>query len=92
MESINLENDLTLSFEKLSHTIRLIVSKDNKELICRREKLRNLFAFTKLNKAHFFKGRLQLCKSDDKIAILFKNENIGTISAEGFKQSLNNLK
>ena len=92
MEIINLENDLKLSFEKLPHTIRLIVSKDKEELVCRKEKLRNLFAFTKLIKAHFFKGRLQLCKSDDKIAILFKNENIGTISAQSFKQALNNLK
>jgi hypothetical protein len=54
MEIINLENDLKLSFEKLPHTIRLIVSKDNEELVCRKEKLRNLFAFTKLIKAHFF--------------------------------------
>jgi RNA binding exosome subunit len=92
MESINLENNLKLSFEKLPHTIRLIVSKDNEELVCRKEKLRNLLAFTELNKAEVFKGRLQLCKSDDKIAIQFKNENISTISAESFEQALNNLK
>jgi len=55
MEIINLENDLKLSFEKLPHTIRLIVSKDNEELVCRKEKLRNLFAFTKLIKAQFLK-------------------------------------
>ena len=92
MESISLNNNFELSFEKLPHTIRLIVSKNNEEWVCRKEKLRNLFSFAEVDKEHLFKGRLQLLKSDAKIDIQVKNEIIGAISNESFKEALSNLK
>ncbi|MBE5319287.1 hypothetical protein IM793_08970 [Pedobacter sp. MR2016-19] len=92
MESIYLENNLKLSFEKLQQTIRLIVSRNDEEWVCRKEKLENLIAFTDINQAHIFKGRLQLIKLDDNIGIQVNNKCISTISAEKFKQALNNLR
>jgi len=92
MEGIALDNNFKLSFEKLPHTIRLIVSYNNKELVCRKEKLKKLFSFTEIDKAHLFMGRLQLFKTNDKIDIQVKEEFIGTISNEIFKRSLNELK
>jgi RNA binding exosome subunit len=92
MESIYLENNLKLSFEKLPHTIRLIIAKNDEEWVCRKEKLKNLFSFLEFDQQHLFKGRLQLLKSDDKIDIQVKNECVSSISAEVFEQTLNKLK
>ncbi|GGH05533.1 hypothetical protein [Pedobacter zeae] len=92
MEHILLENDLSLSFEKLPHTVRLILSKNNEEWACRKEKLIKLLTFIDIDQAHVFKGRLQLIKSDDNISIQVKNKHICSVTAEKFKQALNNLK
>jgi len=92
METIDLNNNFKLSFEKLPHTIRVIISKNDEEWVCRKEKLKKLFSFTEIDKEYIFKGRLQLFKSDGKIDIRVKNELIGTISNEAFKEALNNLK
>lgn len=91
MESIDLHNDLKLSFEKLPHTLRLIISKNDVEWVCRKEKLKTLFLFLEAREKSLFKGRLQLFKFDDKIAVQVKNEVIGTISAETFQQTLNKV-
>jgi len=92
IETIDLNNDFKLYFEKLPRTIKLVISKNNEECVCRKEKLKNLFSFTKADKENLFKGRLQLRKSDGKIDIQVKNELIGTVSNEAFKEALSNLK
>ncbi len=92
MESIDLENDLKLSFEKLPNTIRLIISKNDEEWVCRKETLRKLFEFANTEQAHAFKGRLQLIKIDDHITIQVKNEHISNLLAKTFKEALNNLR
>lgn len=92
MESIDLENDLKLSFEKLSHTIRLIISKNNEEWVCKKETFKKLLEFVNIDQAHVFKGRLQLIKIDDRITIQIKNEHISNISATTFKEALNSLR
>jgi len=90
MESISLINDFKLSFERLPHTIRLIISKSDEEWGCRKEKLKNLLVFAEVDNEHLFKGRLQLFKSDGEIDIRVKNELIGTVSNKAFKEALSN--
>lgn len=92
METFNLQNDLKFSFEKLPHTIRLIISKNDEEWVCRKEKLKKLFEFAEVDNEHLFKGRLQLFKLEDKVDIKFKNESIGTVLKVDFIQTLNRLK
>ncbi|MFW0715220.1 hypothetical protein [Pedobacter sp. N23S346] len=92
MESIFLNNNLKLSFEKLPHSIRLIVSKNGEEWVCRKEKLKSLFTFLETDKEHLFKGRLQLIKTNDQIDIQVKNESISSISIEAFQQALIKMK
>ncbi|GGI25990.1 hypothetical protein [Pedobacter mendelii] len=92
METINLQNDLNFSFEKLPDTIRLIISKNNEEWACRKEKLKNLISFLEADEMHIFKGRLQLFKSGNKIDIQVKNKKISSISTETFQQALDKLK
>ncbi|QIL42003.1 hypothetical protein G7074_23680 [Pedobacter sp. HDW13] len=92
MESIFLENNLKLSFEKLPHTIRLIISKNNEEWVCKKETLRKLFEFVNIDEAHIFKGRLQLIKINNHITLQVKSENISTILTKTFIEVLNKLK
>ncbi|WP_421943574.1 hypothetical protein [Pedobacter sp.] len=91
MNHISLNNNFKLSFEKLPHTIRVIILKNDEECVCGKETLKNLLSFTEDNKEHLFKGRLQLFKSDGKIDIQVKKEFIGTVSHEVFKKALNKL-
>ncbi|WP_175633221.1 hypothetical protein [Pedobacter ghigonis] len=92
MESIYLQNNLKLSFEKLPHTIRVIISKNNEEWVCKKERLRKLLEFVNIDEAHIFKGRLQLIKMNDHITLQVKNENISTILTKTFIEVLNKLK
>ena len=92
METISLQNDLKFSLEKLPHTIRLIISKDDEEWVCRKEKLKKLFKFTETEDEHVFKGRLQLFKSEDKVNIKVKNEFVATVLKDDFIRILNRLK
>ncbi|KIA91441.1 hypothetical protein OC25_21430 [Pedobacter kyungheensis] len=91
MENIDLKNGLKFSFEKLPHTIRLIISKNDEEWVCRKAKLSKLYAFVAINQAHVFNGRLQLMKSENDIIVLVKNENIGIIPVRKFKEALKEL-
>lgn len=92
MENIILNDNLKLSFEKLPNIIRLVVSKDNEEWVCRKEKLKNLFSFLEFQQRRLFKGRLQLIKFDDKIEIQVKNKCVSSFSALLLEQTLNKLK
>jgi len=92
MESIYLQNNLKLSFEKLPHTICVIISKNNEEWVCKKERLRKLLEFVNIDEAHIFKGRLQLIKMNDHITLQVKNENISTILTKTFIEVLNKLK
>lgn len=92
MEYIILNDNLKLYFEKSPHIIRLVVSKDNEEWVCRKEKLKNLFSFLEFERRHLFKGRLQLIKFDGKIEIQVKNKCVSSVSAQLFEQTLNKLK
>ncbi|MET0573513.1 MAG: hypothetical protein ABWZ79_18985 [Pedobacter agri] len=92
MESICLDNNFELSFEKLPHTVRLIVLKDGEEWVCRKEKLANLFSFIEVDQRFLFKGRLQLCKRDGEIVVQVRNTIIGTFSNQTFTEALNKLK
>lgn len=92
MEAISLNNNFKLSFEKLAHTIKIIVSKNDEEWVCRKEKLKNLFLFLEMDKKYIFKGRLQLFKLGDRIDIQVKHSVVGTISKESFEKVLKNFK
>ena len=91
MQRIALNDSLTLSFEPFGKKVRLIVATIDEELACRKETIKNLMAFLKLEETNIFKGRLQLNKHGEVIELNVKNKPIALVSSKDFEQILNNL-
>lgn len=92
MQQITLNNEHTLSFEPMGKSVRLIVSRADEELVCRKESLKNLHKFLLADEMKIFKGRLQLDKHQEMIEVIMKDRPIAMIGANNFEQLLNNLK
>ncbi len=88
MQQIILDEKIALAFEPLEKNIRLIVLQANEELVCRKETLQKLNRFLSADKAHLFRGRLQLEKKNDLIEVLVKQKSVGIISSGKFKEVL----
>ncbi|TKC02538.1 hypothetical protein [Pedobacter cryotolerans] len=88
MRQIILNEKLTLAFEPLGNKLRLIIFDAGEELVCRKEKHKNLQHFLAEEQAHIFKGRLQLKKIGGIIEVLVKNKSIGVISSNSFEEVL----
>jgi len=73
-------------YEKLR--LRLIIYKNDEEYVCRKESLYKLKQFLTLDEGRAFKGRLQLLKHGDDIAVEVKGELIGNISKAALLASL----
>ncbi len=67
---------------------RLIMFKDGEEFVCRKESLRKLLDFLKVDFGHLFKGRLQLIKTKSSIYFQVKGEVVGEMSSQHFEQVL----
>jgi hypothetical protein len=67
---------------------RLIIFKDGDEVVCHKESLGNLLAFSNSDFAHLFKGRLQLIKTKSSIYFQVKGEVVGEMTAGNFQQFL----
>ncbi len=85
MTTITLSPNHTFSiepYEKLR--VRIIVSENREELVCRKESVYKLKQFLALDEGRAFKGRLQLVKRGDSIAVEVKGEVLGDITVEQF--------
>ncbi|RKR80297.1 hypothetical protein BDD43_0393 [Mucilaginibacter gracilis] len=83
---LKLNHNYSLGFEPhLTNGVRLIVFNGDDEWVCRKETLQNLTKFIAGPEAHVFKGRLQLYKNDDSIAVEVKGQHIGTIALAQLK-------
>lgn len=85
MKIIGLNNDLELALEPLGNRLRLIIVKDDKELACRKEYVKNLQRFLMGDEEKLFKGRLQLFKFKDEVEIILNKMPIGKISLSNLK-------
>lgn len=65
--------------------LRLIVYDQNGELVCRKERRKKLTEFLSEDTGHTFKGRLQLIKRKNTIAIQVKGETIGSLKKSEFE-------
>ena len=88
MNKILLSNQITFSIEPFEKKVRLVVYKDNKEWVCRKETFKNLNYFLSQEDVSIFKGRLQLHKRKNKINVEVKGEIIGVINADVFRKSI----
>lgn len=91
MKQIILNEQLTLLFEPTDRKVRLVVLQADEELVCRKETIKNLQQFLSTERAHLFKGRLQLNKNYNVIEVLVKQNSAGVISSNTFKKVLETM-
>jgi len=78
---ITLSPNHTFTIEPYANRrVRLIVFKNGEEYVCRKESRYKLKQFLALDEGRAFKGRLQLVKGGNNIAIEVKGEVLGRIT------------
>ncbi|MBW4891304.1 hypothetical protein KXQ82_16370 [Mucilaginibacter sp. HMF5004] len=70
--------------------VRLIVFKNGEEYVCRKESIYKLKQFLALDEGRAFKGRLQLVKRGDIIAVEVKGEVLGMVGVARIVTLLDN--
>ena len=85
MGSIKLDGGYSLVVEAETKRFRLIILDDNAELVCHKVTVSELNQFLQQTDTHLFKGRLQLHKTGDYVAIIMKGEVIGSIPESEFQ-------
>jgi hypothetical protein len=83
---LQLNDNHYLTTKTHNKRVRLIVVNNDIEVVCRKETTRNLSQFLTLNEGRIFKGRLQLYKHNDHIAVEVKGVNIGLITRDQLSQ------
>ena len=89
MDSIKLDDGYALAIETEAKRLRLIVLHNDLELVCHKVTASELNRFMQQTDAHLFKGRLQLHKSGDHVAIIMKGEIIRLMPESEFQKLLN---
>jgi len=89
---MKLLDNMILGVEKYDSRVRIIVSNNGEELVCRKERLSTLYKFLDLEKGEAFKGRLKLRKKENYIEIIVKNNVVGHINAEELRAKINEIK
>ncbi|MBB6002806.1 hypothetical protein [Arcicella rosea] len=69
--------------------LRLVVFTNDEEYVCRIESKKKLHHFLEEYDTRLFKGRLQLIKNQDDIAIQVKGKIVGELSIDVFTELLN---
>jgi RNA binding exosome subunit len=89
MHTIPLSPNYTLAIEQYQNLrVRLLIFKNGEEYVCRKESLYKLKQFLALDEGRAFKGRLQLVKDGDVIAVEVKGEVLGRITLKGLEKQL----
>ncbi len=88
MKKISLAGQRNLTIDFLGKKVRLAVSEQGVENVCRLETIKNLDKFAVSREEHLFKGRLQLHKDETGIKVIVKGEIVGIISEDLFKNVL----
>ena len=87
MITLQLTDQYTFAIERNDNRLRLIVLDGINEWVCRKTTQKELNRFLLNNEAHLFKGRLQLDKTGDDIAVNVKGVDLGLISSQALLQS-----
>lgn len=89
MNSVRLNKSVTLSVEPYNRKLRFVVNVADTEWVCRIERKKAIETFLQTSNTSIFKGRLQLHKTDDEIAVEVKGEVIGHLPLTVFKELTN---
>ena len=85
MQPFKLNNNHTLAVEPYKNRLRLVVFKDDAEIVCRKEAPGRLKRFLLGDEERLLKGRLQLVKTAVGIGIEVKGEIVGEVLITSFK-------
>ncbi len=88
MNNIRLNNTLRFSVEPYNGKFRFVVYENNNEHVCRIERKKAIDTFLLADTASVFKGRLQLHKHKNEIAVEVKGEVVGRVPLSSFKKML----
>ncbi len=92
MLPIPLSHNYALGVERYDKLrLRLIVYQNNEEYVCRKESLYKLKQFLNLDEGRAFKGRLQLLKHGDDIAVEVKGQQMGMLAKADIQHYLNEI-
>jgi hypothetical protein len=92
MKSMILHNGYELMFEADKNMVRLVITENGREYVCRKESFKNLETFLQTAKSNIFKGRLQLYKDPENVHVQVKGEMVGKIVVSRFQKELTELK
>lgn len=84
-----LDDNIILETEIEDGKLRLIITKNNEELVCHKATLKEINQFLAGEERSLFKGRLQLIKDQENILIKVKNEIMGVIDNNVFHKFIN---
>lgn len=88
MDIIKMDDGYSLAVDVENKRLRLIVLNGDNELVCHKTTVSEVNRFLQQADAHLFKGRLQLDKTGDRIAIMMKGAIIGSIHESEFAMLL----
>ncbi len=91
MQLLNFDTNFSLGVEPDDKKIRLIVYRNDQELICRKTTLTEIKRFLDGTEERLFKGRLQLLKDGNHILIKAKNEIAGITDRQALYNYLANV-
>lgn len=83
-----LTQSYSFAMEPVEKKLRLVIYDGDVELVCRKEDRRILESFLQQESDHIFKGRLQLLKKKDTIAVQVKGKLVGQMTTTEFSQLL----
>jgi S-adenosylmethionine hydrolase len=86
MDNTRLDNTFTFSVEPYNGKLRFVVSDQGKQSVCRIERKKTIECFLHGRNSSIFKGRLQLHKLNNDIAVEVKGEVVGNVSVSSFQK------
>jgi hypothetical protein len=86
MNSLRLNKSLTLSVESYNGKLRFVINESGHEWVCRIERKKAIATFLQTESSSIFKGRLQLHKLKNEIAVEVKGEVVGTVPLSSFQK------
>jgi hypothetical protein len=86
MNCLRLNKSLTLSVESYNGKLRFVVIESGHERVCRIERKKAIAAFLQTESSSIFKGRLQLHKHRNEIAVEVKGEVVANIPLSSFQK------
>jgi hypothetical protein len=91
MQLLNFDTNFKLGVESDEKKIRLIIYKNDHELVCRKTSLKEIKRFLDGSEERLFKGRLQLLKDHNHILIKAKKDIAGVTDRQALYKYLANI-